>query len=115
MMEESGMDKYRVVTQTTPTVDFETTTTLPSDVLPFNASTGSDSVKKEYTDSDSVITPRWIMEEWDSKTAERFLTEFLASWEFTIVGSSAHGISRDLQKKNSNDGSTGPSPEEVEP
>ncbi|MBO7069791.1 MAG: hypothetical protein J6W09_00680 [Bacteroidales bacterium] len=114
-MDKSSTEKNDALMPKTPTVDFVQTTTLPSDAKPFSASTVSDSEKNEFTDTASRSHIWCLLEEMDEATAERLATEFLASWECTIAGSSVHGISRDLQKKNSNDGSTGPSPEEVEP
>lgn len=48
-MGESSTGKYDAATLTMPTVDFEQTTTLPSDAKPFFASTGSVKEQSVFT------------------------------------------------------------------
>lgn len=111
-MDKSSTEKNDALMQKTPTVDFVQTTTLPSDAKPFSASTVSDSEKNEFTGT-VLFFPDQPTEL--SLQASWFPPEFSVSWELRIVEKLGPGMYRVEARKNSNDGSTGPSPEEVEP
>ena len=91
----------------------EVTTTLPSDAKPFCASTVSDSEGREFTDSVSILPNE--LDITISKDTEQYFTTWLERWEYLISEYSASTTMLQYQMKNSNDGSTGPFPEEVEP
>lgn len=88
-------------------------TTLPSGAKPFYVSTVSDSEQKESTDSD-LILPNGLTVSI-SADMERFFTSWLEESEFLISEYSVSMTMNPCPKKNSNNGSTGLSPEEVEP
>ena len=93
----------------------EKSTTLPSDAKPFSVSTVSDSEAKEFTDSVSISPDELKIMEMSSEDMERFCTEWQAGLGSLIFESSVSLTTNPSQMKNSNDGSTGLSPEEVEP
>lgn len=93
----------------------EMTTTLPSDAKPFSASTVSDNEAKEFTDSVSISPDELKIMEMSSEDMERFCTEWRAGLGSLIFESSVSSTTHPSQMKNSNDGSTGLSPEGVEP
>ena len=88
------------------------TTTLPSGVKPFCASTVSDNGKKEFTDSVSIL-PNGL-EMTISKDTERYFTTWLERWEYLISEYSALTTTLQYRTKNSSNGSTGLFPEEAE-
>ena len=91
------------------------TTTLPLDAKPFFASTVSDNEAKEFTDSASILPNHLILEEMSLEDMERFCTEWQAGSGSLIFESSASSTTNPFQTNSSSNGSTGPSPEEVEP
>ena len=93
--------------------DSGTTTTLPLDAKPFFASTVSDNEAKEFTDSVSILPNELKIQEMSSEDMERFITEWSAGLGSLIFESSVSSTTDPYQMKNSNNGSTGPSPEEV--
>lgn len=93
----------------------EMTTTLPSGVKPFSVSTASDNEAKEFTDSALILPNELKIMEMSSEDMERFCTEWQAGLGSLIFESSASSTMNPSQMKSSNDGSTGLSPEEVEP
>ena len=92
-----------------------TSTTLPSGVKPFFASTVSDREPKEFTDSASISPNRLIIEERSLEDMERFVTEWSVRTEYPICVFSVSTITGIYQKRYSRNGSTGPFPEEAEP
>lgn len=109
------MDEFDAWMRMRRIAGLEVTTTLPSDAKPFCASTVSDNEKKEFTDSASILPNHLILEEMSLEDMERFCTEWQAGLGSRIFVSSVSSTTNPSQTKNSNDGSTGPSPEEVEP
>lgn len=109
------MDEFDVWMQMKHIAGLEVTTTLPSDVKPFCASTVSDNEKKEFTDSVSILPDELEIRKMNSEDMERFCTEWLAGLGSHIFVSSVSSTTNPSQMKNSNDGSTGLSPEEVAP
>ena len=93
----------------------EVTTMLPSDAKPFCASTVSDNEKKEFTDSASILPDELENREMSSEDMERFCTEWRAGLGSRIFVSSVSSTTNPSPMKNSNNGSTGLSPEEAEP
>ena len=91
------------------------TTTLPSGAKPFYASTVSDSEAKEFTDSASILPNELKIQEMSLEDMERFCTEWQGVSESHISVFSVTTTMNPSQTKNSSNGSTGPSPEEVEP
>ena len=94
------------------TIFSETTTTLPSDVKPFCDSTVSGNEKKEFTDSVSILPNE--LDIAIPKDTEQYFTAWLEKWEYLISEYSASTTMLQYRTKNSNDGLTGPSPEEAE-
>lgn len=109
------MDEFDAWMQMKHIAGLEVTTTLPSGVKPFCASTVSDNEKKEFTDSASILPNELEILEMSSEDMEQFCTEWQAGLGSHIFVSSVSLTMNPSQMKNSNDGSTGPSPEEVEP
>ena len=115
-MEESITENGFVKTQTMHTGFTGKTTTLPSDAKPFSGSTVSDNGRKEYTATASRSHIQFLLNEMTEEQAERLVSEFLDSWVSHIAGSSDAGIGQiTYLKTSSNDGLTGPCPEEAEP
>ena len=102
-------------TQKKPTNFTGTTTTLPLDAKPFFASTVSDNEAKEFTDSVSILPDHLIIEEMTLEDMERFCTDWQDASESHISVFSVTTTMNPSQTKNLNNGSTGLSPEEVEP
>ena len=96
-----------------PMIFSEMTTTLPSGVKPFFASTDLDSEKKEFTDSVSIL-PNGLTLTIPAEV-ERFFTGWLGKSEYLISEYSVSMTINPCPRRNLNNGSTGPSPEEVEP
>lgn len=114
-MGKSTMDEFDAWMQMKRILDLGMTTTLPLDAKPFCASTVSDNEAKEFTDSASISLNELIIEEMSLEDMERFCTEWQAGSESHISVFSVSTITGPYQMKNSNNGSTGLSPEEVEP
>ena len=110
-MGKSSTGKNDASMPMTRTVNFEQTTTLPSDAKPFCASTVSDSDKNEFTGTVLFFQDYFP----DLKVGEKLPLECSDSWELRIVEKLAPGMYHVKAKRISNDGSTGPSPEEAEP
>lgn len=114
-MEESIMENDPAGMQKKPTNFTGMTTTLPLDAKPFCASTVSDNEVKEFTDSASILPNHLILDEMSLEDMERFCTEWQAGSGSHISVFSVSTTTSPCQMKNSSNGSTGPSPEEVEP
>lgn len=114
-MDNSSTDEFDAWMRMRRIAGLEVTTTLPSDAKPFCASTASDNEKKEFTDSASILPDELEILEMNSEDMERFCTEWQAGLGSHIFVSSVSSTTNPSQMKNSNDGSTGPFPEEVEP
>lgn len=114
-MGKSTMDEFDAWMQMKRILDLGMTTTLPLDAKPFCASTVSDNEVKEFTDSASISPNELMIEEMSLEDMERFCTEWQAGSESHISVFSVSTITNPYPKKNSNNGSTGPYPEEVEP
>ena len=109
------MDEFDAWMRMTRIPDSGTTTTLPSGAKPFYASTASDNEAKEFTDSVSILPNELKIQEMSLEDMERFCTEWQDVSESHISVFSVSTITSPYQTKNSNNGSTGLSPEEVEP
>ena len=111
-MEYTITENQSVSMRMTPTEDSVQTTMLPSDAPRFSGSTGSDSEWNGSTDLDSssyiVFFPLWAV-------AERQDADFWASSTSPIADLLAYGTIPISRKRSSTSGSTGLSPEEVEP
>ena len=114
-MGKSSTDEFDAWMQMKRIADLEVTTTLPSGAKPFCASTVSDNEKKEFMDSVSILPNELMIEEMSSEDMERFCTEWQAGSGSHTYVFSVSTITNPCPKKNSNNGSTGLSPEEVEP
>lgn len=114
-MDKSSTDEFDAWMRMRRIAGLEVTTTLPSDAKPFCASTVSDNEKKEFTDSVSILPDELEIQKMNSEDMERFCTEWQAGLGSLIFESSVSSTTDPYQTKNSNDGSTGPSQEEVEP
>ena len=114
-MDKSSTDEFDAWMQMRRIAGLEVTTTLPSGAKPFCASTVSDNEKKEFTDSVSILPDELEIRKMNSEDMELFCTEWQAGLGSLIFVSSVSSTTNPFPTKNSNDGSTGPSPEEVEP
>ena len=115
-MDGYSTENDNATTRTTHTGFTGATTTLPSDAKPFSGSTVSDNGRKEYTATASRSHIRCLLNEMTEEQAERLVSEFLDSWVSHIAGSSDVGTGQlTYRKTSSNDGLTGPCPEEAEP
>jgi len=110
-MDKSSTENNDALMPKTPTVDFETTTTLPLGVSPFNASIASGSVQNEFMDMDSSSKNQSFILRFGK---DWFGADFSGSLPVRIVEKLGPGIYRVELMTSSNDGSTGPSPEEAE-
>lgn len=89
-----------------------TTTTL-SGSGPTSDSTGSDSGRSGYTATASCSHIRCILEEMTEEHANQLIADFSDLWKARTVEELEPGIFQITVKTSSNDGSTGPSPEEA--
>ena len=106
------MDEFDAWMQMKRIQGLEMSTTLPSDAKPFCASTVSDSEGKEFTGSVSILPNGLTVV--TSAEVERYFTSWLEKSEFLISEYSVSTTTNPFQKKNSNNGSIGPSQEEAE-
>lgn len=82
---------------------------------PTSDSTESDSERNGFTATASCSHLHWILDEMTEEHANQLIADFSALWKERIVEELEPGIYHLKLKRNSNDGSTGPSPKEVEP
>ena len=82
---------------------------------PTNDSTESDNGRSEFTATASCSHLKCILDEMTEEHANQLIADFSALWKERIVEELGPGIYHVKLKKNSNDGSTGLSPKEVEP
>ena len=91
------------------------TITALSESGPTTDSTESDSEPSEFTATASSSHIRCLLEEMTEEHANQLLSDFSALWKERIVEELGPGIFHVKLKRNSKDGSIGPSQEEVEP
>lgn len=110
-MGESSTGENDAMMPMTHTVDFDQTTTLPSDAKPFCVSTVSDNDRSEFMGTVLFFEDYFP----ELKVGEKLPLECSDSWELRIVERLAPGMYHVKAKRISNDGLTGPSPKEAEP